>query len=170
MAVFIDTRGHAKLAIAICARCSRKFPYDELRPDPNYPGLMVCPDDLDDYDPWRLPARETEDISLDHARPDTPLSPQYATTVYGQRVIGGVTLLLPSVPWSASTPFAVGAQVTPLDPNSDLTIDETTPTLYQFQCISAGQTGASPPAWPQAVGQMVVDNTVIWQNTGVFIF
>ena len=73
MPVFLDTRGRSTIAIAICGRCSRKVPYDELMPDPNYPGLRVCKDDLDDYDPYRLPARQTEDISLRFPRPDTPL-------------------------------------------------------------------------------------------------
>lgn len=75
MPVFLDTRGRSTVAIAICGRCSRKFPYDELMPDPNYPGLRVCKDDLDEYDPYRLPARQTEDISLRFPRPDTPLEP-----------------------------------------------------------------------------------------------
>ena len=73
MPVFLDTRGRSTIAIAICGRCSRKFPYDDLMPDPNYPGLRVCKDDLDEYDPYRLPARQTEDISLRFPRPDTPL-------------------------------------------------------------------------------------------------
>lgn len=73
MPVFLDTRGRSTVAIAICGRCSRKFPYDELMPDPNYPGLRVCKDDLDEYDPYRLPARQTENISLRFPRPDTPL-------------------------------------------------------------------------------------------------
>jgi hypothetical protein len=73
MSVFLDTTGNSTLAIAICGRCSRKFPYDELMPDPNYPGLRVCRDDLDEYDPYRLPARQTENIALRFPRPDTPL-------------------------------------------------------------------------------------------------
>ena len=74
MSVFLDTTGRSTLAIAICGRCSRKFPYDDLYPDLNYPGLRVCRDDLDDYDPYRLPARQPENISLRFPRPDTPLS------------------------------------------------------------------------------------------------
>ena len=73
MPTFLDTRGKSTLAIAICGRCSRKFPYDELMPDPNYPGLRVCRDDLDQFDPYRLPARQTENITLRFPRPDTPL-------------------------------------------------------------------------------------------------
>lgn len=75
MSVFLDTRGRSTMAIAICGRCSRKFPYDDLMPDPNYPGLRVCKDDLDQYDPYRLPARQTENITLRFPRPDTPLNP-----------------------------------------------------------------------------------------------
>jgi len=73
MPVFLDTTGRSSLGIGICGRCSRKFPIDELMPDPNYPGLRVCRVDLDDYDPYRLPARQTENISLRYPRPDTPL-------------------------------------------------------------------------------------------------
>ncbi len=71
---YIDTRGHTKVAIGICARCSLKYPYDELVPDPNYPGLYVCTYDLDQFDPYRLPPRETENITLDHARPDVGIA------------------------------------------------------------------------------------------------
>ena len=49
MPVFLNTRGNSSLAIGICGRCSRKFPIDELVPDPNYPGLRVCAADADQY-------------------------------------------------------------------------------------------------------------------------
>jgi hypothetical protein len=76
MPIFLDTRGRATLAIAICGRCSRKLPYDALRSDPNIPGLRVCGDGCaDQYDPYRLPARQTENITLRFPRPDTPLNP-----------------------------------------------------------------------------------------------
>lgn len=78
MPIFLDTRGKSTLAIGICGRCSRKFSMTELLPDPNYPGLLVCNADRDDYDPYRLPARQPEKISLRFARPDTPLDPEGA--------------------------------------------------------------------------------------------
>jgi hypothetical protein len=78
MPIFLDTRGKSTLAIGICGRCSRKFSMTELLPDPNYPGLLVCDADRDDYDPYRLPARQPEKISLRFARPDTPLDPEGA--------------------------------------------------------------------------------------------
>ena len=60
MPVYLDTRGNSVLSVAICDRCSRKFAYTELMPDPNFPGMRVGKDDLDNYDPWRLPARQTD--------------------------------------------------------------------------------------------------------------
>ena len=74
MPVYLDTRGNSVLSVAICDRCSRKFAYTELMPDPNFPGMRVCKDDLDKFDPWRLPARQTENISLRFPRPDTNIA------------------------------------------------------------------------------------------------
>lgn len=74
MPIYLDPRGRATYGIAICARCSKKFFTDELQSDPNSPGLMVCKDDLDTLDPYRLPARETEDITLPFYRPDLDLT------------------------------------------------------------------------------------------------
>lgn len=70
---FLDPRGRATYGIGICARCSRKMFLEELHSDPNSPGLMVCREDLDVLDPYRLPARQTEDITLPFYRPDRPL-------------------------------------------------------------------------------------------------
>lgn len=74
MPVYLDTRGNSVLSVAICDRCSRKFAYTELMPDPNFPGMRVCKDDLDNYDPWRLPARQTENIALRFPRPDVSVA------------------------------------------------------------------------------------------------
>jgi hypothetical protein len=75
MAIFLDPSGKSTFGIGLCARCSRKFSLDDLYSDPNSPGLKVCRNDLDDYDPYRLPARQTENIVLRFTRPDVPLSP-----------------------------------------------------------------------------------------------
>lgn len=74
MARFIDPSGHTTYGIALCDRCHKKFCLDELFPDPNAPGLRVCREDLDEFDPWRLPARPAERISLPFVRPDLPLT------------------------------------------------------------------------------------------------
>ena len=73
MPVYLSTLGKTTLGIGICGRCSRKFSLDDLYPDPNFPGLRVCKVDIDDYDPYRLPARQPEVIALQYPRPDTPI-------------------------------------------------------------------------------------------------
>jgi len=70
VSVYLDTRGKSVLSVAICDRCNRKFPYVDLKPDPNFPGMRVCEADLDNFDPWRLPAIQTENIALRFPRPD----------------------------------------------------------------------------------------------------
>lgn len=75
MSIFLDTRGRSTLGIGLCARCSRKMSLDDLYSDPNFPGLMVCKDDIDQFDPYRLPARQPETITLPFVRPDDPLIP-----------------------------------------------------------------------------------------------
>ena len=73
MPVYLSTRGKTTLGIGICGRCSRKFSLDDLYSDPNAPGLMVCKEDIDEYDPYRLPARQPDNIVLPFTRPDTPI-------------------------------------------------------------------------------------------------
>jgi|HubBroStandDraft_2_1064218.scaffolds.fasta_scaffold662626_2 hypothetical protein len=88
MSVYLETIGNSNVAIGICGRCSLKFPLVDLHPDPNSPGLMVCgtPGRMtgkgtwaggdgcaDMLDPYRMPPRETECITLEYPRPDVPL-------------------------------------------------------------------------------------------------
>jgi len=72
--IYLDVSGQSTYGIAICGRCSRKFLLAELAPDPNSPGLMVCKEDLDDYDPYRLAPRAPDQIVLPFTRPDTPIN------------------------------------------------------------------------------------------------
>jgi hypothetical protein len=74
MPIYIDTRGNSVLSIGICDRCNRKMAYVDLMPDPNFPGMRVCKEDLDQYDPWRLPAIQPENITLRHPRPDVSIA------------------------------------------------------------------------------------------------
>ena len=74
MPVYLDTRVNSVLSVAVCDRCNRKFPYVDLMPDPNFPGMRVCKDDLDQFDPWRLPALQTENIALRFPRPDVSIA------------------------------------------------------------------------------------------------
>lgn len=74
MSRFLDVSGQPTYGIALCGRCSRKFPLAALASDPNSPGLMVCRDDLDDYDPYRLAPRAPDQIVLPFVRPDTSVA------------------------------------------------------------------------------------------------
>jgi hypothetical protein len=90
MPTFLDTTGQPTLGIGICDRCKRKFPLAELGPDPNAPGLKVCRDDRDQYDPWRLPPRTPETVTLPFYRPDESVAvpgtaPKATTTVIDGR-------------------------------------------------------------------------------------
>jgi hypothetical protein len=74
MAIFLDPTGRSTYGIGLCARCQRKFSLDDLYSDPNSPGLKVCRDDMDQYDPYRLPPRAPDRITLPFYRPDESLS------------------------------------------------------------------------------------------------
>jgi hypothetical protein len=71
---YLDTRGRAVLTVGICDRCQLKFSLCDLTADRNAPGLRVCDQCNDAFDPYRLPARKTEDITVPNPRPDQPLS------------------------------------------------------------------------------------------------
>jgi hypothetical protein len=75
MALFLDTRGYSDIAIAICDRCRMKRPHAVMRNDPNFPGLRVCDQGCaDEFDPYRLPARKTERITIRFPRPDADIA------------------------------------------------------------------------------------------------
>jgi hypothetical protein len=74
MSKFLDTSGNSTYGIALCARCSKKFALKDLVDDPNIPGLKVCRDDADNYDPYRLPQAQTDNIVLPFVRPDASVA------------------------------------------------------------------------------------------------
>lgn len=72
---FLNTTGNASLAVFICDRCKMKRAIVEATPDPNFPGLKVCQQGCaDEKDPYRLPARKTEKITLQYPRPDVSVA------------------------------------------------------------------------------------------------
>lgn len=72
--LYLDTRSEPTYAIAICDRCKFKVPLARLISDPNSPGLRVCKDTcVDQLDPYRLPARRPEDITVQFPRPEEPI-------------------------------------------------------------------------------------------------
>lgn len=72
MSLYLPVRVGKSVAIAVCPRCQMKVYYDDLRQDPNN-NQWYCAECVDLYDPYRLPARKTEDVSLQHPRPDVEL-------------------------------------------------------------------------------------------------
>lgn len=168
MPVYLDTRGYPSIAIAICARCKVKYPYSDLTPDPNFPGLRVCPDGCkDQLDPWRLPARPDDQITLDQPRPDLaltigsqlePIDPLHNTPP--------ASPLQVSVVWTPNTPYIVGSQVTRTNPYGQQTVG----LLYQvYTCIVAGTSGVIAPNWPSSQGIEFSDGSVRWIDNGLFL-
>lgn len=162
MPVFLDTRGNTKIAIGICARCSMKMPYSELVQDGNSPGLWVCEADRDPLDPYRLPARATEDITLEHARPDVNISSPGPSPNLVADPLEGIAAVGFRTTWQPNTPYLRSASVTPQNINSPL-VD--LPQQW-FVCLTGGTSGATPPDWPTAPGVTVIDGTVEWLNYG----
>jgi hypothetical protein len=89
---------------------------DEAQPDRNFPGLIVCQQGCnDEKDPYRLPARKTEKITIRYPRPDESVAvnnDQLVTTGYAAAIIstegnletpqndGNLTEIIPSPPSS----------------------------------------------------------------------
>jgi hypothetical protein len=67
-------------------------------PDPNFPGMRVCKDDLDQYDPWRLPAIKTENIALRFPRPDVSIALQPDHVITENGFMNGNSILIEGVP------------------------------------------------------------------------
>ena len=114
MPLYLDTRGEADLGIAICARCSVKYPRTRLVSDPNSPGLKVCTDGcLDEFDPYRLPAREPDKITMEWTRPDTsvavynnpPAAQTTASPGYGLINDGTFLMLTDATGWPTTSLF-----------------------------------------------------------------
>lgn len=70
--LYLPVRTKGSAAIAVCYRCQRKVYYNDLKQDPNNKQYF-CRECVDLYDPWRLPARQAENIGLQHPRPDVDL-------------------------------------------------------------------------------------------------
>lgn len=76
-----DPTGAPYYAVGICDRCNRRFLLHELIEDGNLPGLRVCRDDWDMLDPYRLPPRQSDNLTLPFVRPDVPIALQPAVVV-----------------------------------------------------------------------------------------
>lgn len=74
MGLYLDTRSNTNVAIGICDRCRFKYAIVDLCADRNSPGLRVCDKCNDQYDPWRLPAKRPDNITVQYPRPDVDIS------------------------------------------------------------------------------------------------
>lgn len=73
MSKYLNTLGEANLAIFICPRCKFKRKIGDMVTDPNT-QLKVCRFGCQDQkDPYRLPSRKPEKISIRYPRPEEPL-------------------------------------------------------------------------------------------------
>lgn len=61
-------------AIAVCPRCKMKRHYGDLIQDPNTKQMVCKFDCADIYDPYRLPPKAPDQITLQYPRPDEPLN------------------------------------------------------------------------------------------------
>lgn len=77
-----------------------------------------------------------------------------------------VDIIQPSRPWTAGTPYSLGASVTPTNPVGPAAVGQ---TFYVFVCIIPGQSGAVAPDWTTTQGTMVGDGTVLWLNAGLYL-
>jgi hypothetical protein len=143
MPVYLDTTGNSVLSVAICDRCNRKFPYVDLMPDPNFPGMRVCKDDLDNYDPWRLPARQTENIALRFPRPDQSVA---------TGPIGGTQLVTGVAP-TGEIYAPVGGTTQPNDPNRN--------SIFITQTREVATTAGKPGDLTTAGGLSQYPNTPV---------
>lgn len=63
--------GKSNISPAICDRCHFRGANADMIQDPDRMGLFVHKDCADQLDPWKLPPRQTERITLDRVRKDT---------------------------------------------------------------------------------------------------
>jgi hypothetical protein len=74
MSKYLDTNGKTSLAVGICDRCHFKMALADMVSDPNSPGLRVHAECKDQFDPYRLAARQPEKITVREPRPDADIS------------------------------------------------------------------------------------------------
>jgi hypothetical protein len=99
---WLDTRGNTVLSIAICDRCKNKRAYTDIVDDGNIKGLRVCTFGCSDVrDPYRLPARQPEKISVRFPRPDENIAEKQDTITTDPNVVNDVNQ-------NPLTPFTAG--------------------------------------------------------------
>ncbi len=84
MARYFRSSSRRGVAWGICDRTRLKTALADLVPDPNAPGLMVRRSEVDELDPYRLPAPAPDTVALPFTRPEERLtaSDDYADEDY----------------------------------------------------------------------------------------
>lgn len=70
MPKYINTTGNDPLSIAVCPRCKMKRAYVDFVVDPDTQQRVCHFGCADLKDPYRLPSRKGENISIKYPRPD----------------------------------------------------------------------------------------------------
>ena len=79
---FLNTIGNSSLSVFICDRCKMKRPYSDMRADGNIPAIKVCSESCSDqFDPYRLPARQPEKITIRFPRQVEDVAEQPTTII-----------------------------------------------------------------------------------------
>ena len=73
MPLYLKPSKSSGAPVAVCGRCGLKMYHSQLSHDRDKPGLMVCSECNDEKDPYKLPARVSERITIKNPRPDEPL-------------------------------------------------------------------------------------------------
>jgi hypothetical protein len=90
-----------------------KRAYSDIIPDGNIPALRVCQNGCSDqFDPYRLPARQPEKISIRFPRPDADVA-----THPNQIITGDEYLLTPVIP-NVDDGNLDGITYTPVNPRN----------------------------------------------------
>jgi hypothetical protein len=86
-----------------------KRPHAVMRNDPNFPGLRVCDQGCaDQLDPYRLPARKTERITIRFPRPDLPIAANDNYLMTGSQNLDGSSQFQISTEGNTQTPQTNG--------------------------------------------------------------
>jgi hypothetical protein len=113
-------------------------------PDPNFPGMRVCKEDLDNFDPWRLPARQTENIALRSPRPDVSIA---------TGPIGGNQIQTETGFQAENSVFIEG--VSPFSGNTQGDLNTASNVAPNIQVLFPYIYTVTPPSGPQAGGTLV---------------
>ena len=90
MSKWLDTIGNTVISVAICDRCKMKRAYTDISEDRNIPGLRVCNEGCnDERDPYRLPARQSEKISIRFPRPDADVGENQDALTTDPNIVNG---------------------------------------------------------------------------------